>query len=105
MIFQLADSEVPDQTARIDRLIWPFTIPICPKTGFRIAQFMICITFIRDIEETHVKTRLLTLDVAKNKDDEDHKEKKDEPEKLQTFYNAQCRSSFHLQVSIKVCFQ
>ena len=33
----LADSEGPDQTARMRRLIWAFAVRICPKTRFRMA--------------------------------------------------------------------
>ena len=33
----LADSEGPDQTARMRSLIWAFTVRICPTTHFRIA--------------------------------------------------------------------
>ena len=32
----VADSECPDQTARMRRLIWDFAIRICPKTRFRM---------------------------------------------------------------------
>ena len=31
----LADSEGPDQTARMNRLIWVFAVRIYPKTRFR----------------------------------------------------------------------
>ena len=34
----LADSEGPDQTVRMCRLIWAFDIRISPKTYFRIAR-------------------------------------------------------------------
>ena len=34
----LADSEGPDWTAWIRRLIWAFAIRICPKTRFRMAR-------------------------------------------------------------------
>ena len=34
----LADSEGPDQTARMRRLIWAFAVRICPKTRFRVAR-------------------------------------------------------------------
>ena len=33
-----ADSEGPDQTARMRRLIWAFAVRICPKTRFRMAR-------------------------------------------------------------------
>ena len=33
-----ADSEDPDQTVQMRRLIWAFAVCICPKTGFRMAQ-------------------------------------------------------------------
>ena len=33
----LADSEGPDQTARMRRLIWAFAVRTCPKTCFRLA--------------------------------------------------------------------
>ena len=33
----LADSEGPDQTARMRRLIWAFAVRICSKTHFRMA--------------------------------------------------------------------
>ena len=33
-----ADSESPDQTARMRRLIWAFAVRICPKTRFRMAR-------------------------------------------------------------------
>ena len=36
----LADSEAPNQTARMRSLIWAFAIRICPKTRFRIAQLI-----------------------------------------------------------------
>ena len=32
-----ADSEGPDQTARMRRLIWAFAARICQKTRFRMA--------------------------------------------------------------------
>ena len=32
------DSEGPDQTARMRRLIWALAVRICPKARFRIAQ-------------------------------------------------------------------
>ena len=35
---KLADSECPDQTACIRRLIWAFAVPICPKTRFRMVR-------------------------------------------------------------------
>ena len=31
----LADSEGPDQTARMRRLIWAFAVRKCPKARFR----------------------------------------------------------------------
>ena len=31
----LADSEGPDQTARMRRLLWAFAVRICPRTQFR----------------------------------------------------------------------
>ena len=34
----LADSEDPDQTARMRRLIWVFALRICLKTGFRMVR-------------------------------------------------------------------
>ena len=34
----LADTEVPDQTARMRALISAFAVRICPKTNFRMAQ-------------------------------------------------------------------
>ena len=34
----LADSESPDQTARMRRLIWTFAVRICPKTRFGMAR-------------------------------------------------------------------
>ena len=34
----LADSEGPDQTARMRRLIWAFAVSICPKTCFPIVK-------------------------------------------------------------------
>ena len=33
----LADSEGPDQTARMRRLIWAFAVRICQKTRLRMA--------------------------------------------------------------------
>ena len=33
-----ADSEGPDQTARMRSLIWAFALRICPKTRFRVAR-------------------------------------------------------------------
>ena len=38
----LADSEGPDQTARMRRLIWAFAVRICTKTSFRMARAFIC---------------------------------------------------------------
>ena len=35
-----ADSERPDQTARIRRLISAFALRVCPKTRFRMAQLI-----------------------------------------------------------------
>ena len=37
----LADSEGPDQTARMRSLIWAFAVCICPKARFRIAVHFI----------------------------------------------------------------
>ena len=34
----LADSEGPDQTARMRRLIWAFAVRILPKVCFRMAR-------------------------------------------------------------------
>ena len=34
----LADSEDPDQTARMYSLIWVFAVGICQKTSFRMAR-------------------------------------------------------------------
>ena len=34
----LADSEGPDQTARMRSLIWAFAVRICPNTRFPIAR-------------------------------------------------------------------
>ena len=34
----LSDSEGPDQTARMRRLIWAFAVRIYPKTRFRTAR-------------------------------------------------------------------
>ena len=34
----LADSEGPDQTARMRSPIWAFTVRICPKTVYRMAR-------------------------------------------------------------------
>ena len=34
----LADSEGPDQTAWMRRLIWAFTVRICSKTRFRLMR-------------------------------------------------------------------
>ena len=34
----LADSEDPGNTEWVDKLIWAFTVSICPKTYFRMAQ-------------------------------------------------------------------
>ena len=34
----LANSEGPDQTARMRRLIWAFAVRVCPKTRFRMAM-------------------------------------------------------------------
>ena len=34
----LADSEGPDQTVRMHRLIWAFAVYICPKTHFPMPQ-------------------------------------------------------------------
>ena len=34
----LADSEGPDQAARMRSLIWAFAVRICPKTSFRMAR-------------------------------------------------------------------
>ena len=36
--FYLADCEGPDQTAQMRRLVWAFTIRICPKKHFRLAR-------------------------------------------------------------------
>ena len=36
----LTDSKGPDQTARMRRLIWAFTVRICPKTRFRMARLI-----------------------------------------------------------------
>ena len=33
----LADSEGPDQTARMRSLIWAFAVRMCPNTYFRMA--------------------------------------------------------------------
>ena len=37
LMLPLEDSECPDQTARMRRLIWAFVVRIWPKTRFRIA--------------------------------------------------------------------
>ena len=34
----VAESEGPDQTVRLRRLIWAFAVCICPKTSFRMAR-------------------------------------------------------------------
>ena len=34
----LADSEGPDQTAQMHRLMWAYAVIICPKTPFCMAQ-------------------------------------------------------------------
>ena len=34
----LADSEAPDRNAQMRRLIWAFTVRICPKTRIHMAQ-------------------------------------------------------------------
>ena len=36
-MIRLADSEGPDQTARMRRLIWTFAVRMCPRTHFRMA--------------------------------------------------------------------
>ena len=41
----LADSEGPDQTARMRRLIWAFAVCICPKTGFHMARPNACLQY------------------------------------------------------------
>ena len=48
-MIQLADSEGPDQTAWIGRLIWAFAVCISPKTRFPMVQpvFFICIVLAR----------------------------------------------------------
>ena len=40
----LADSEGPDQTARMRRLIWAFAVRLRPKTLFRMARLNLCLT-------------------------------------------------------------
>ena len=37
-VILLADTEDPDQTARMRRLIWAFAVHICLKTGFCMAR-------------------------------------------------------------------
>ena len=37
-IVSIADIEDRDQTAQNRRLLWAFTVPICPKTHFRMAR-------------------------------------------------------------------
>ena len=36
--YSVTDSEGPDQTARMRRLIWAFAVPICPSTRFLMAR-------------------------------------------------------------------
>ena len=36
----LADSEYPDQTARMRRLIWAFAVHIYPQTRFRVGRLI-----------------------------------------------------------------
>ena len=38
LLILLADSEDPDQTVRMRRLIWAFYVRICPKICFRMAR-------------------------------------------------------------------
>ena len=38
LMILLADSEGPDQTARMRSLIWAIAVRICPKTRFRVAR-------------------------------------------------------------------
>ena len=45
----LADSEGPDQTARMRRLIWAFAVRICPETRFRMARPIYSIRLMADI--------------------------------------------------------
>ena len=49
----LADSEGPDQPARMRGLIWDFAVRICPKTRFSMAlSICIFIVICRIIEDT-----------------------------------------------------
>ena len=53
-----ADSESPDQTARMRRLIWAFAVRTCPKTCFRMDHiWVIFFFFLKNRTDMCVKRR------------------------------------------------
>ena len=55
----LADSEGPDQTARMRRLIWAFPVRLCPKARFRMARPM-------EYEDSRSVNRVLSIHYMMN---------------------------------------
>ena len=67
----LADSLGPDQTARMPRLVWAFTVPICTKTGFHIV-LLIYWSALQIYAPSHNKTYKKTCTTSKDSDQPVH---------------------------------
>ena len=59
-MIMLKDSEVPDQIARMRRLIWAFAVRICMKTHFHMTRSICLSIFLRRNKElTNLETFLI----------------------------------------------
>ena len=54
----LADSEGPDQTARMRRLIWAFIVRRCLKTRFLMAWFLSYLHFSASLQQSKIPAEI-----------------------------------------------